>query len=136
MIPITQTVLHDPANGKYGNCLSAVLASLLHLPIESVPVFFKDTWLQDLNEWLRQYGLAYICFSIADDGPQFLASFGITGLHHELAGPSPRNTEVAHALVGHDGRAVFDPHPSRAGVAALNSCGVFVALEPWKWSRA
>ena len=38
MIPTTQTILHDPDNGKIGNCLSAVLASLLHLPIELVPL--------------------------------------------------------------------------------------------------
>lgn len=55
MKPTKQTVLHDPANGKHGNCLSAVLASLLHLPIEDVPVFSEPhpKWQQDLNEWLR-----------------------------------------------------------------------------------
>ncbi len=43
MKPTKQTVLHDPANGKHGNCLSAVLASLLHLPIEAM--IFSSQWV-------------------------------------------------------------------------------------------
>jgi hypothetical protein len=50
MIPVKQTVLHDPANGKVGNCFSAVLSSLLHIPIEDIPMFQDPlNWIKDLN---------------------------------------------------------------------------------------
>lgn len=131
MIPTTQTVLHDPANGKIGNCLSAVLASLLHLPIELVPVFSDDvTWAKELNAWLRPYGLAYIHFG--QGFRQSLSDFGIEGLHHEVAGPSPRLADTLHACVGLDCELVFDPHPSRDGLKSLDTHGVFIALEPWR----
>lgn len=131
MIPTTQTILHDPANGKIGNCLSAVLASLLHLPIELVPVFADEkTWAQDLNSWLRPYELAYIQF---DAGfYQTLIDYGIKGLHHGVAGPSPRHADTLHACVGMDCEQVFDPHPSRAGLISQSTCGVFITLQPWK----
>lgn len=133
MIPVTQTVLHDPANGLHGNCLSAVLASLLHLAIEDIPVFSDaDRWVKELNAWLRPYGLAYLSFS-AEGLPQLFADFGISGLHHGIAGVSPRFTDAHHACVAKDGVLVFDPHPSRAGLGSLDSCGVFIVLEPWLW---
>jgi hypothetical protein len=131
MIPTTQTALHDPDNGVIGNCLSAVLASLLHLPIELVPLFANnETWAKDLNVWLRPYGLAYIQFN--PEFKQSLADYGIQGLHHEVAGPSPRFADVLHACVGLDCEMAFDPHPSRDGLLALETYGVFVALEPWR----
>lgn len=133
MIPTTQTILHDPANGKHGNCLSAVLASLLHLPIEDIPVFSDPGhWLKDLNAWLRPHGLAYLSFP--DKGfNETLVDFGITGLHHEIAGMTTRFADVAHACVAEDGRVVFDPHPSADGLnAGVDAHGVFIALQPWR----
>lgn len=131
MIPTTQTILHDPANGVIGNCLSAVLASLLHLPIELVPVFSDETtWAKDLNSWLRPYGLAYIQFE--SGFKRTLSEYGIEGLHHEVAGPSPRHADTLHACVGRDCELMFDPHPSRGGVKSLDTHGVFIALQPWR----
>jgi hypothetical protein len=34
-----QQVLHDPAKGLYGDCFTAVLASLLHLDTHTIPNF-------------------------------------------------------------------------------------------------
>lgn len=136
MIPITQTVLHDPANGLHGNCLSAVLASLLHLPIDSIPVFSdSDRWVKELNAWLRPHGLAYLWFQ-DQDFRRTLDAFGIEGLHHEISGKTMRFSDVSHACVAEDGRLIFDPHPSRDGLnAGVEGSGVFIALEPWKWSK-
>ena len=129
MIPTKQTVLHDPENGKIGNCLSAVLASLLHLPIEEVPVFADAaTWRKDLNTWLKQYGLAYVM--LAKDG--FLADYGIEGVWHEISGDSPRRHDVMHACVAKDGEVVFDPHPDDSGLVVATLQAFFISLEPWK----
>ncbi len=135
MIPKPQTILHDPENGKFGNCFSAVIASLLHLSVDEVPVFSNDRWQIELNAWLKPYGLAYINFELAAFS-QALKDFGIQGCHHEVAGPSPRSTDVHHACVGYDSELVFDPHPGRAGLQQITSCGIFVALEPWRVGRA
>lgn len=130
MIPVKQTILHDPAAGAHGNCLSAVLASLLHMPIESIPVFSQDQWVKDLNDWLRPLGLAYLTFP---DGPRVLDAFGIKGLHHEVFGKSKRFSDVGHACVGLDGDLVFDPHPSDDGLNdGVEGVGVFIALRPWE----
>ena len=45
MIPAHQTLFYDPdvsPEKQRGNCLSAVVASLLELPIEQVPNFVQD----------------------------------------------------------------------------------------------
>lgn len=133
MKPTKQTILHDPENGKHGNCLSAVLASLLHLPIEVVPVFSNpDTWLRDLNLWLRPKGLAFLQISFPDG---WLAQCGVEGCYHEVSGGSPRSNDVCHACVGVDGTVVFDPHPDNTKLVGTLVHGMFVALRPWEVSR-
>ena len=130
MIPIKQTVLHDPDKGQHGNCFSAVLASLLHLPIDAVPVFSDTkTWVKDLNSWLRPFGLAYLRVGTFDE---LCASEGISGCHCEVAGTTNRNNDVLHAVVGIDGIPVFDPHPSDDGLKEVLASGIFVMLEPWR----
>lgn len=127
---VKQTVLHDPANGQHGNCLSAVLASLLGIPIEQVPVFADTkTWRHDLNRWLRPMGLAYLELQ---PGAAWMADFGIEGLHHEVYGLTRRSKETLHACVGIDGEVVFDPHPDSTGLVAQEGLSVFIALRPWQ----
>lgn len=131
MIPVHQTIMHDPANGKNGNCLSAVIASLLHIPIEEIPVFYAPhpEWQRKLNAWLKPYGLAYIQLGMFDE---YCAEIGITGCHHEIGGPTSRSDDVLHACVAVDGQFVFDPMPNGKGLTEIQSSGVFIALEPWK----
>lgn len=133
MIPTTQTILHDPENGKHGNCLSAVLASLLHFPIESIPVFNSTTWLADLNSWLRPRVLAFLSITRASFDLVF-SEQGIRECFHEAGGLTDRFSDVHHACVAKDGDIIFDPHPSRAGLTDVDTCGIFIALEPWRMS--
>lgn len=130
MKPTTQTILHDPENGQHGNCFSAVLASLLHLPIESIPVFSdSEDWRKKVNDFLRPYGLAYM---IVSDFNTYCEENGISGCHHEIAGFTKRSADVWHACVAADGNLIFDPHPSRSGLTAAMTHGVFIALHPWR----
>jgi hypothetical protein len=132
MIPVKQTILHDPANGLHGNCLSAVLASLLHMPIEHVPVFTKPhTWTRDLNAWLKQFGLCYWLIT-PESFIDMCKHHGVSQCHHEVGGPSKRHNDVDHACVGRDGAVVFDPHPSNEGLGEVTSIGIFIALDPWR----
>jgi hypothetical protein len=126
MNPTYQTNL----DGKNGNCIQAVLASLLHLPIEDIPVFPNpDTWIIDLNRWLRQFHLGYLPLT---DFRDWRESLGLKACFHEVAGPSPADDSVFHACVGLDGDVVFDPFPGAEGLQRVHSCGVFVILQPWR----
>lgn len=131
MIEVDQTILHDPANGKHGNCFSAVLAGLLHIPIDQVPVFSDTvTWRRHLNAWLRPHGLAFLNIR-ADGARQVFEAQGIEDCHHEVSGPSPRSADTLHSCIGRDCDLVFDPHPHRTGLADIEEIGVFIVLRPW-----
>lgn len=130
MIPTKQTILHDPENGRHGNCLSAVLASLLHLPIEDVPLFIKpNTWVAELNEWLYPFGLAYC---MVENFDCYIDAYGIKGLWHEISGNTNRSIDVSHACVAKDGEIVFDPHPDDTKLTEITCYGFFISLEPWR----
>ena len=131
MIFVDQTILHDPENGQHGNCLSAVLASLLHLDIKNIPIFTAPypQWQVDLNTWLRQYDLAYIQLV---DFKTYCNDVGIEGCYHEIAGTTERFNDVLHACVGINGELTFDPQIDRSGLKEIVSSGIFIALKPWK----
>jgi len=136
MIPIMQKELkHDPDNGEYGDCFSAFLASVLHLPIEDVPMFcHKPEWRRNLNEWLKPRGLAFLTVRLGED--QSWASLGITGMYCEVSGELVKDSGILHSTVGIDGITVHDPHPLSTGLSTVqDEVGVFIALEPWKYSH-
>lgn len=120
MKPTDQEFVHRPDIGQHGDCQRAVIASLLELPICDVPHFLQlangDPWIYwaRLQTFCRSHGYAYMTVParggisfFGDDGP----------IYHEISGPSPRGNGVTHAVVGCNGEVVFDPHPSRAGLA-------------------
>lgn len=122
MTPVDQEFIHDPDNGLIGDCQRAVIASLLDLDISEVPHFLKIAmerdgthggYWDDLQLWLGARGFAWL--EVASGS----ALWGTRefGVYHEIAGPSPRGNGTWHAVVGCDGVIVFDPHPSRAGLA-------------------
>lgn len=119
MIPVDQEFISDPSIGQYGDCQRAVIASLLSLPISDVPHFLKDAggdadlFWQGMQSFLARRG-----YTLLDAGRHW-NFFGADGIdvYHEISGPSPRGNGLFHAVVGCNGQVVFDPHPSRAGLA-------------------
>jgi hypothetical protein len=116
MTPVDQEFLHKPEAGQHGDCMRAVIASLLDLPISDVPHFAqvdadggKNFWLH-LAEFCRAHGYAFASFK----GGFVWAEDAI---YHGITGPSPRIPGGYHAVVGCNGRIVHDPHPSKAGLA-------------------
>lgn len=104
MIPVTQTMV-----GTAGNCLSASVASVLELPLSSVPDLRGIRWLPKLDHWLATFRWRPHVFS---EHPQGWSDPCIA------LGNGPRGRP--HAVVwagGVHGRIVHDPHPSRAGLA-------------------
>jgi hypothetical protein len=122
----TQTQVHDPANGKEGNCTQAVVASILGLDLDEVPDFnllHKDDphagpYWQHLEEWFAERGW---CFLIGPGDRSYET-------YYLAAGPSPRG--VSHFVVMRDGAVVHDPHPSRAGIERISHTWVLMPLDP------
>jgi hypothetical protein len=89
---------------SHGNCISACVASILEVPIETVPFFVDENWRERFVGWLAARGLA--ATELENPPPGFSIAFG----------PSTRLAGRGHACVARDGVIVHDPHPSRAGL--------------------
>lgn len=129
MTPQDQEFLHRPEIGQYGDCQRAVIASLLDLPISEVPHFNgiakgdPTVFWTELQTFCRRHGYAYLTVPACSG----VAFFGLDDdVYHEISGPSPRGNGVFHCVIGKGGQIVFDPHPSRAGLAG----------DPAKWEHS
>ncbi len=127
MIPVEQTILHDPDNGIYGDCFRCAVASILEVPALAVPHFMNYPWKEgdsdggrwypEFCRWLKLRGLTYLELTIATDlkPEEWFASIAAEGFdtYHTLSGRSPR---ALHTVVGRNGLVVHDPHPSKDGL--------------------
>lgn len=132
MIPVFQTITdHNPAEGRYGNCTQASVASLLNLPLNEVPHFCvelpqgTDGGIEEsrrINEWLRTRGLALfeLCYA-ADSLAAWEEDWRKRGIrfYHLLSGISPRG--FCHCTVGLNGRVIHDPHPAGGELKPLEN---------------
>jgi len=124
MIPIDQSI-----TGSRGNCMSACLASLLEIPLESVPLFLSEDgdqtrfdWSVRLDDFLSQFGLYALHFSSYPVSPAMMP-----GVLHIMTGISPRGRP--HAVIGKGWSIVHDPFPdkSQAGLTVVDG---FILLVP------
>lgn len=110
MTPQRQTLFGAPR----GDCFRAALASLLDLPLASVPNFVEAAyWWQELEAWLGARG--YDPMRLPWPPPT-----GVTwqpGGYYLASGESPRDHALRHAVVYLDGRLAHDPHPDGTGLA-------------------
>lgn len=129
--PTTQRVTGYP----YGDCVRASYATILEVPIESVPRFdpgLTHALGQDQGDreraWLATLGFNLVelsCDPYDTLSEEILA--GIPEVPHLMSGISPRG--FGHRVVGIGGQVVWDPHPSRAGLLTVYSVGLIVPLE-------
>lgn len=141
------------AEGRPGNCYQAAIASALELPLDEVPHFSNmdgDLWWTESNRWLRERGLVRGLFE--DDSEQCPPVADCPwpctveprtklwpGAEHEAivdrvvavfgAGPSPRGP-FRHVVVldPQTGQMAHDPHPSRAGLFAIDEIEILFEL--------
>lgn len=116
-------------------CFQACVASILEMPIESVPDFCgdgwkgKDWWLQ-FQEWLKQRGMYALKFSTPTTPIKFSPT--PNGLLVILSGYSKRG--VLHTVVGEWGHGMFnvihDPHESREGIITTTQILFFMKKLP------
>lgn len=126
MKPVKQLIYNQGSNGV-GDCLRACVASILEIPIETVPNFIEyekggNEYLDVMNEFLRKYRLKSLNLSYQNwDDPQNWKPPG----YHMIYGYSERG--IKHAVVGYQGQVVFDPHPDETGLVEIDSYTIFVA---------
>jgi len=112
--------------GKKGNCFSACIASILEVPLDTVPVFcvdFPSRWAEKANEWLHEHhGVMLFCVTPPSEGfveTQYKAPF-----YHIMSGPALRGLQ--HSVVGRNGKMVYDPHPSGDGLTKVTEWDLFL----------
>jgi hypothetical protein len=96
--------------GSRGNCVSACIASILEIPIRTVPLFIGETWWPRLLAWLARRELSATKIEDGSMPLGFTIAFG----------PSTRLIGLGHACVALDGVVVYDPHPSRDGLPLVD----------------
>lgn len=119
----TQTILHDDELGRSGNCTQAAIATLLDLPLESVPDFNNET------EGPREFWELVEAF-FNGIGYEFYIGSGLhvyDGLYL-ASGPSPRG--VQHMVVYKNGELFWDPHPSGTGIVVVSHTYRLTPLDP------
>ena len=127
MTPTKQTKMYT-GPGTCGNCLSACVSSLLHIPIEEVPNFVEEQppyWQDSLNKFLAPYNMIYIEIPSGVIKDQSLG-------YHLMCGLTVRSKEITHSVVAHDKKYLHDPHPSNSGLMTVDAFGIFCVLDPSK----
>jgi hypothetical protein len=110
---VTQTTFYDPAKPEdhTGNCTEAAIASLLSVPLASVPSFrFPDAtahW-EAVDKYIGEMGF-WLVFANATYQPDGL---------YLATGPAARG--CTHVVVMDRGELKYDPHPSRIGLLSVD----------------
>lgn len=121
MKPVWQRNRHDPANGVWGDCHRAAIASILELELDEVPHFYDEGRTapeaeQLEREFLASRGLVPITFTSQSDLDamlRWIAHYN-PGTCHLLGGQS-RNG-VMHTVICCDGQIVHDPSLDQSGI--------------------
>lgn len=123
MTPHKQLIVHDPANGKFGDCHRTCIATILDVdPLEvphfcdgtedreSVPGNGADTFLDRERSWLARFGLASALVGYLDcdlDAVLTTCKHCSPGVPVILGGTSRLGCN--HSVVVLDGEIVSDP---------------------------
>lgn len=130
MRPVYQTIKHDPANGAWGNCHQAAVASILERPLEEVMHFGEDgvdgvEFARREKEWLRSQGYEIIWIAFTCPLDDVLAYLKVldSDLYWILGGKS--RTGCGHSVVGYKGEIVHDPSPKKSGIVGPMDDGAY-----------
>jgi hypothetical protein len=114
MTPYRQTVKHDPANGQYGDCARTCIASILDLPLESVPNFAEswkdnDQFWSHINAFLALHGMGMMSMAFNMDVADVLEimEHHNENLYYMLGVGTPNGTD--HFVVCRGGKIASDP---------------------------
>lgn len=129
-------VYQDQFGKPDGNCFAACIASILEIPLKSVPEKFYGTgdWGNDsnaffvaLNGWLGQYGLNLMTINCDEPEKHLPDAWLIIG------GMGPRGIE--HCVVGWKNEERHDPYPSGGGLTDVDCWYIFIPVDPAEVKR-
>lgn len=124
---VKQTILGRGPDFKEpaGNCMQAVLATVLGRSLETVPHFLEQwsdiEWWSQCNAWLIEHHAVALIHLNAGDWP-------VPPVLHLMVGKTVRGSD--HVVVGFGGVCIFDPHPSDDGLVTIEAHELFVAQTP------
>jgi hypothetical protein len=111
----------------YGNCWQAAIATVLDVPLESVPHFGQFLWGEPaVRLWARGMGLDYMERAVPDgDASRVMPDYdSIEGRGWMVAGPTIRGSY--HIVAAMKNGDMWDPHPSGAGLTTIKELCYFV----------
>jgi len=98
-----------------GNCFPACLASILEIPLASIPHFCRDhkDHVAAAAEWLSGHNITLVHVQFDKKNPESIEDEFFAkqkGLHHIMCGHTYPGG-LGHVVVGLDGKIVHDPLP-------------------------
>jgi hypothetical protein len=127
MKPVFQTKF----GGTSGNCFTACTASILELPLESIPnvCVLGTDWFDAFLFWCGTIGFSYV---------ELIGEYRkmTDGQLCVVSGKSPRG-DFGHCVVGRfedgDIKIIHDPHPDNTGLdGEIEQYGLFIPVDPIK----
>lgn len=123
------------SNTSPGNCWQTALACILDLDADKLPPQVEieaDIAQKVLDGWgsfrnvLNAYLTKHHNLTYFDLQPYQWGAVILRRREHVMVGPTVRTAGhgMNHAIVGRDGYAIWDPHPSRAGLTKVEAWGV------------
>lgn len=118
-----QIEMHDPENGRYGDCVRTCIGCLLDLEPASVPNFaaVQDGEMWDrVREWLAERGFALFTFMYGEEIERQLIFDAMKvlnpGQYYMLFGAS--NGGIGHVVICLDDHIEYDPSWTQISVVA------------------
>lgn len=119
MIPVFSSITdHNPEEGRVGDCHRACVASIMELPLESVPHFYKVSFEESsreankkMQEWFNGKGLCFVQVPIygsfdLEEALNWVATYSEES-YYIFAGTSKKDNP--HSVVGHKNKIAHDP---------------------------
>lgn len=109
-------------NGEVGDCWPCCIAAILNIVRADVPHFLKErdggSMDADTQRWLNQRGYVLMHVPVGHIWTPRWSTDIVPTPPVIACGPSPRSTKLGqhHAVVCIEGKVVYDPHPSNAGL--------------------
>lgn len=118
--------VHDPANGKYGDCYRTCIAMMLDMERDEVPHFFDKVTAPETADndcihraetWLRGFGLSLFTMVWPGDYPMEMIMATIRSqngpeVRYMLTGESGKYDDIGHVVVCRGDKVFADPSGS------------------------
>lgn len=126
MKPVYQDKFFEPSvefENQRGNCFSAVLASLLELPLKAVPNFVEidvmggPNWWWLFHKYIEAFWDSRKIINIRPGSPPINQYYAVGGLSARATESHP----IHHICVYLNGKMVHDPHPEGGGLLTEQS---------------